>query len=217
MRLRQILLNLLSNACKFTKQGEVKLKARKVANGGNWIELAVSDTASVWRRSSWRDFLLNSPRPIRSLHGNSAAPAWALHYPQARAQDGSRRDGDERARQRFDLYGASAGWHGNALTKFHKPFQPRPVTQCPLWVKERHDGPGDSPPRAPRRPRVGVPLWGGRRRWWRLRWPRGRRLWWLWRQHRATLRRRETCPSYTHRALFGIAATFLMRADHAAR
>jgi len=44
MRLKQILLNLLSHTCKFTKEGEVALRVRKVADGRDWVELAVADT-----------------------------------------------------------------------------------------------------------------------------------------------------------------------------
>jgi adenylate cyclase len=45
LRLLQILLNLLSNACKFTKDGEVSLHVTPVSiEGRSWVDFAVADT-----------------------------------------------------------------------------------------------------------------------------------------------------------------------------
>src|SRR5262249_49277066 len=94
MGLKQILLNLLSNACKFRKEGEVALRAREVADGRNWIELA----------SRHRHDSRTTSKTVPGFHPGRFAHRSPLrrdrprpcHLPQARTHDGRRRDRDER-------------------------------------------------------------------------------------------------------------------------
>jgi signal transduction histidine kinase len=93
MRLKQILLNLLSNACKFTKEGEVAMRVRKVADGRDWVELAVADSGigmtAEQQAKLFQDFTQADSLTARRYGGDRARPC---HLPQARAHDGRRRD-----------------------------------------------------------------------------------------------------------------------------
>ena len=105
MRLRQILLNLLSNACKFTKEGEVVLRARTIVDGRDWIELAVSDTG-IGMTPEQQAKLFEEFSQADAIDGAALRRHWPRprHHPQACAHDGRRRDGDERAGQGLDFH-----------------------------------------------------------------------------------------------------------------
>ena len=110
MRLRQILLNLLSNACKFTKEGEVALRVRKVGDGRDWIELAVADTG-IGMTAEAAGETVPGIHPGRrhdraALRRHRARPC---PLAQARAHDGRRRDRGERAGQGLGIHRAPAG------------------------------------------------------------------------------------------------------------
>jgi signal transduction histidine kinase len=59
-KLRQVVLNLLSNAAKFTRQGRISLAmARERAASGDWIRIAVSDTGIGISRENLRKLFQN--------------------------------------------------------------------------------------------------------------------------------------------------------------
>ena len=113
MRLRQILFNLLSNACKFTKDGEVKLRASRV-NGRDWVELSVSDTGiGMTAEQQAKLFEEFSPSRCDDRAALRRHRARARHHSQARAHDGRRCDGNERTGQGLGLHAAPAGPRGH--------------------------------------------------------------------------------------------------------
>ncbi len=105
MRLKQILLNLLSDACKFTKEGEVALRVRKVADGRDWVELAVADTGIGLTAEQQAKLFQDGFAHRAPLRRDGARPC---PLAQARAHDGRRRDRDERAGQGLGVHGAPA-------------------------------------------------------------------------------------------------------------
>src|SRR5262249_53682873 len=115
MRLKQILLNLLSNACKFTKEGEVALRVRKVADGRDWVELAVADSGigmtAEQQAKLFEDFTQADSLTARRYGGTGLGSS---DFPQARTHDGRRRDREERARKGFGVHRALA-WGLNVI------------------------------------------------------------------------------------------------------
>jgi signal transduction histidine kinase len=113
LRLRQILLNLLSNACKFTKGGEVRLRASRGRNGRHWVELSVSDTGigmtPEQQAKLFEEFTQADATTAQRFGGTGLGLAIARKLA---PHDGRRCDGGERAWQGLGLHGAPAGRRG---------------------------------------------------------------------------------------------------------
>ena len=137
MRLRQILLNLLSNACKFTKQGQVSLRARNVVDGRNWVEFAVADTGIGMTPEQLGKLF----EEFTQAEASTAKKIWrhrarSRHLAQARPHDGWRCDGHQRSGQGLDFYGPVTRRHRCACRSPNQ-FRPRPLNPCRLRSRHR--------------------------------------------------------------------------------
>jgi signal transduction histidine kinase len=76
MRLRQALLNLMSNANKFTERGRIAITARQGhEDGGDCVIIEVADTGIGMTRSGRASRSRSSRRPTHPRRANTAAPA----------------------------------------------------------------------------------------------------------------------------------------------
>ncbi|OPZ09387.1 MAG: Non-motile and phage-resistance protein [candidate division BRC1 bacterium ADurb.BinA364] len=84
-KVRQILLNLLGNACKFTKSGDVKLEIqRQERDGADWIVFVISDTGIGLSTQQidllFRDFVQADPSIARNYGGTGLGLSLCQKY-----------------------------------------------------------------------------------------------------------------------------------------
>jgi PAS domain S-box-containing protein len=84
-KLRQVVLNLLSNAAKFTKQGRIDLTtARERSPAGDWVRIAVSDTGIGISRENLQKLFQNfsqiEPGPGRQFGGTGLGLALSQRF-----------------------------------------------------------------------------------------------------------------------------------------
>ncbi len=110
MRLRQALLNLMSNANKFTDHGTITIDARqRQENGRDWVTIAVADTGIGMTAEQMGKLFQEFSQAVLH-HGEQIR----RHRPWPRDQqallpdDGRRHHGRERARPRLDLHDPTA-------------------------------------------------------------------------------------------------------------
>ena len=106
MRLRQALLNLMSNANKFTDHGTITIDARQRQEGSrNWVTISVADTG-IGMTVEQMGKLFQEFSQARCIHGSQIR----RHGPRARNQqtvlpdDGRRHHRRERTRAWLDLH-----------------------------------------------------------------------------------------------------------------
>ncbi|MFN7993012.1 MAG: ATP-binding protein [Bryobacteraceae bacterium] len=84
-RTRQILLNLLGNACKFTENGQIRLQAKRLSGElGSWIEFRVSDTGIGMNREQlerlYRPFMQADASTTRKYGGTGLGLAISRRF-----------------------------------------------------------------------------------------------------------------------------------------
>ncbi len=85
-RVRQILLNLVGNALKFTSEGEISIRVRPTEN--KRVRFEVTDSGIGIRPEQIDKLFLRSRKPMRPPRVNSAAPGWACPSVKAGGYDG---------------------------------------------------------------------------------------------------------------------------------